>query len=138
MNKTYVDESYIRNTENDLNEIKYHLANIKLWSKQLEAMNNGIIQEDLTKAKQLQDKIQDAEMKLNTIKIYIDQLDAESAELIRLRYYTLDKKNMSFEKIGMRMHYVKSKIKKMNDIATKTIAYYKYQEVGDARYSKCV
>lgn len=138
MVKEYVDDSYIKNTENDLNEIKYHLANIKLWSKQLDAMTNGSIPEDQVAAKNLRDKIQNAEIYLNQMKIYIDQLDAESSELIRLRYFTMDKANLSFEKIGMRMHYAKSKIKKMNDIAIKTIAYYKYQEIGNARYNKCV
>lgn len=136
MKDLYVDESFIKNAANDLNEIKFHLVNIRCWSKRLELIEKESILATDLEIHNLKNMIQDSKIKLNNMQVYIDQLDPEEAELIKLRYFTMDKKNLSFEKIGMRMHYAKSKIKKMNDEAIKLIAYFKYQMSGNTRYDR--
>lgn len=131
-----VDKSLIEYAKNDLNEIKYLLANIKVWNAELELIEEGNIPHIDTDVHTLKTKIEDAESKIKQMNVYINQLDPEEAELIRLRYFTKNKKNLSFDRITKKMHYCKSKLKKMNDDAINLIAYNKYEIVGNSRYNK--
>lgn len=134
--KIKIDNSLIDYVKNDLNEIKYHLANIKCWNEEIALAEAGDIYYTDLDIHNTQNKIRESESKIKQMNLYINQLDQEEAQLIKLRYFTKNKRNLSYDNIALKLHYAKSKLKKMNDDAIKMIAYYKYIVIANTSYKK--
>lgn len=152
----YVDDTYIKFIQEELNDIKDNLKNIKSWKKEYQAINDkeevyqgidiskmgyktsstwtldNILIGDEARKNILESNIIKAQADIRSIERYINMLDDEQKELIESRYFVTTKKNLSFENIRKNMYCSKQKVLDLHEEAINELAYYKYQCIANA------
>lgn len=132
----YINPIYLEYVKKDLNELKFHIANINGWSNQLSILEGEDLGYSAFEIKALRDKIESSEQYIKRIKSYFVYLEKEAQEIIIMRYITKSKVNVSFDNIAKKIHKSKSTVKRSHDESIKILALHKYQTIENTRMAQ--